>query len=130
MNPKGAVGYTVGYGKPPVEHQFKPGQGGRPRGSRNKLGEDFINALADDFARHGAVAIERVREEKPDAYLKVIATLMPKDLNLNVRQLDDLSDEQLMRKLQQVTEMARPLLAKLPTVIDVTPGAPAEPQDA
>ena len=60
VNPKGAVGYTVGYGKPPVEHQFEPGQGGRPRGSRNKLGEDFINALADDFAKHGAVAIERV----------------------------------------------------------------------
>ena len=126
MNPKGAVGYTVGYGKPPVEHQFKPGQGGRPRGSRNKLGEDFINALADDFAKHGAVAIERVREEKPDAYLKVIATLMPKDLNLNVRQLDDLSDEQLMRKLQQVTEMAKPLLAKPPAMID-PPAPPLAP---
>ena len=52
----------------------------------------------------------------------MIATLMPKDLNLNVRQLDDLSDEQLMRKLQQVTEMAKPLLAKPPAMID--PPAP------
>ena len=34
----------------------------------------------------------------------------------------NLNDEQLMRKLAMLTEMARPLLAKLPTVIDVTPG--------
>ena len=34
--------------------------------------------------------------------------------------VDDLSDDQLMRKLAMLTEMARPLLAKLPTVIDVT----------
>jgi hypothetical protein len=112
--------YVVGYCKPPIEYQFKPGQGGPRRGSRNKLGEDFLHALAEDFERHGVEAIERVRIEKPEAYLKVIATLMPKDLNLNVRQLDDLSDEQLMRKLQQVTELAKPLLAKLPTVIGVT----------
>jgi hypothetical protein len=94
---------------PPVEHQFKPGNPGRPKGSRNKLGEDFIAALAD--AKYGAAVIERVRAEKPDAYVKVVASLLPKDLNLNIRQLDDLSDAQLLRRLQQVTEMARPLLA-------------------
>ena len=32
--------YQVGYGKPPIEHRFKPGEGGRKKGSRNKLGED------------------------------------------------------------------------------------------
>src|SRR4051794_14484929 len=107
--PKG----TVGYGKPPVEYQFKPGHGGRPKGSRNKLGEDFINALAEDFAKHGAAAIERVRLEKPDAYIKVVASLLPKDVNLNIRQLDDLTDEQLLARLQQVTALAKPLLAAM-----------------
>jgi hypothetical protein len=48
----------------------------------------------------------------PDVYLKVIAGLLPKDLNLNLRQLDDLSDEQLLARLAQLTEMAKPLLAK------------------
>ena len=62
-----------------------------PRGSRNKLGEDF--------AKHGPAVIEKVRTDKPDAYLKVIAGLLPKDLNLHVRQLDDLSDEQLLVRL-------------------------------
>jgi hypothetical protein len=51
----------------PVEHQFKLGQGGREKGSRNKLGENFIQTLDDDFEKHGAEVFERVRVEKLDA---------------------------------------------------------------
>ena len=110
----------TGPGNPPIEHQFKPGNPGRPKGSRNKLGEDFIAALAEDFTKHGAVTIEQVRRERPDVYLRVIGALLPKDLNLTVRPgLDELSDEQLLRRLRTVTEIARPLLAG--PVIDVEP---------
>jgi hypothetical protein len=98
---------------PPVEHQFKPGNPGRPRGSRNKLGEAFIAALAEDFEKHGVEVIERVRIEKPDAYIKVIASLLPKDLNLNVNNLDHLTDAQLLARLRSLTEQAAPLLATL-----------------
>ena len=63
-----------------------------PTSPRNRLGEEFISALAQDFAKHGAAVIERVRQEKPAGYLKVVASLLPKDVNLNVRPLDDLSD--------------------------------------
>lgn len=34
---------------------------------------NWTTALADDFERHGTEVIERVRIEKPDGYLKVIA---------------------------------------------------------
>src|SRR6478736_3332665 len=95
---------------PPVEHQFKPGNPGRPKGSRNKLGEAFIADLYETWKRRGIEAIERTIDEHPGQYLKVIAMLMPKDMNVSVRQLDDLTDAQLLRRLQQVTEMARPLL--------------------
>src|SRR6185295_5269724 len=46
---------------------------GRPKGSRNKLGEEFVAALHDSFLVHGKETIEKVREDKPDVYLKVIA---------------------------------------------------------
>ncbi|HAH11511.1 MAG TPA: hypothetical protein DCL48_15565, partial [Alphaproteobacteria bacterium] len=32
-------------GTPPVEHQFKPGNPGRPKGARNKLGEAFLSDM-------------------------------------------------------------------------------------
>jgi hypothetical protein len=51
----------------------------------------------------------------------VYANLLPKDMTFKVQQLDDLTDDQLMRKLAVLTEMAKPLLARLPDVIDVTP---------
>lgn len=56
------------------------GNGGRPKGARAKLGEAFIKALFEDFNENGVDAIAQVRDEKPDQYLKVIASLMPKEI--------------------------------------------------
>jgi hypothetical protein len=98
-------------------HLWRPGQSGnlagRPKGSRNKLSEDFVAALYDDFQEHGSAAIAACRAEKPDVYVRVIAGLLAKDVNVTTRSLDDLSDDQLMRKLALLTELAKPLLAKL-----------------
>jgi hypothetical protein len=78
---------------------FKPGESGnpagRPKGSRNKLGEEFISALHDDFKEHGVKAIQAVRAEKPDAYLKVIAAIVPKEVHLKDGTFDGLSDDDL-----------------------------------
>jgi len=54
-----------------------------------------------------------LRIEKPEAYIKVIASLLPKNLNLNVTKLDDLTDEQLLERLRSLTKEAAPLLANL-----------------
>lgn len=81
---------------------FKPGQSGNPAGrkpgSRNKLGEAFLEALLEDWTQHGAVAIVKVREEKPDQYLKVVASVIPREVELTTREprLHDMSDEQLL----------------------------------
>jgi hypothetical protein len=98
-------------------HLWKPGTSGnpagRPKGSRNKLSEDFIADLHESWQTHGKMAIERCVAEKPDIYLKIVAGLLPKDVNLKVSNLDDLTDEQLLNKLNSLTEMVRPLLAKV-----------------
>lgn len=56
---------------------------GRPKGSRHKLGEDFLKALQQDFATHGANAIVEVREARPQDYLKIIASILPKEIDLS-----------------------------------------------
>src|SRR5690606_29731991 len=60
--------------------------GGRPKGSRNKLGEAFLEDMLADWEANGPAAIREVRETKPDAYLKVVASILPKDLNVNINQ--------------------------------------------
>lgn len=81
---------------------------GRPKGSRNKLGEDFIRALHEDFQEHGVVAIQAVRADKPDAYLKVIASLLPRELKVTTE--TELTDDQLIERIQQLDAIIRPFL--------------------
>lgn len=79
--------------------QFKPGNNanpaGRPKGSRNRLGEAFVQALHDDFQRHGIETIGRVRTERPHEYLKVVASLLPKQLEIKESDFDSFSDDEL-----------------------------------
>jgi hypothetical protein len=56
---------------------WKPGESGnpagRPKGSRNKLGQAFLDAMQADFEQHGTAVIVEVREKLPHVYLKVVA---------------------------------------------------------
>jgi hypothetical protein len=67
--------------------RFLPGNsgfGGRPKGSRNKLGEQFIADLADAWQKHGATALEACAIEEPAQFCRVVASLLPKQAELNV----------------------------------------------
>lgn len=94
-----------------VSGKFAPGNPGKPKGARTKLGEQFLAALQEDFQEHGVAAIQTVRAERPHDYLKVIASLMPKDLNLNVNNMDDASDAELVQRLRDLESVIRPFLA-------------------
>ena len=57
--------------------------GGRRKGSRNKLTERFLDTIANDFAEHGAEAIANVRTTDPATYLKIVGSLIPRNLILD-----------------------------------------------
>ena len=50
---------------------------GRPKGSRNKLGEDFISAIYEDWTEHGAAVLKQVRQTSPSTYLRVSPASSP-----------------------------------------------------
>jgi len=53
------------------------GRGGRPRGSRAKLGEAFLADLRATWEQYGPQALERCAKEEPAAFARLVATLMP-----------------------------------------------------
>ena len=77
--------------KPP----FQKGEGGRPKGSKNRLSWAFLTALANDFEEHGVEAIRITRIEHPDAYVKMIASLMPRELDITTSTLMEVPDDEL-----------------------------------
>jgi hypothetical protein len=57
---------------------------GRPKGSRNALGEAFIEDVYRKWKRHGAEVIDAVIRDRPADFLKVCAGLLPKEAELNM----------------------------------------------
>jgi hypothetical protein len=71
-----------------IGRPFAPGQSGnpagRPKGSRNRLADSFIADLATAWGEYGEEALRRCAEEEPGTFVKVIAGLLPKSIDLNV----------------------------------------------
>ena len=101
------VGEMSDDGRDPTTGQFQKGWKGGPGrqlGSRHKLEATFIQAFADDFSKHGADAIERVRRDDPGRYLRIAAGLMPKDVNLHAPPAH--------LSLEEISEKFRDLVAR------------------
>jgi hypothetical protein len=74
-------------GRDPETGQFlvgHNGNGGRPKGSRNKLGEEFIADLHAEWQRSGAEALERVAKDDPTQFVRVVASILPKEIDQTI----------------------------------------------
>lgn len=82
-------------GKP---YQFRPGQSGNPGGlaigTRNALNKKFLVALSEEFDKSGQEAISKVAKEDPATFIKVLAAILPKEMEIK-RPLDDMNEDEL-----------------------------------
>ena len=94
---KAATDNTVGKQLRPFH--FKPGQTGnpkgRPKGSRNKLGEDFLSDMLTVWREVGEDCIRRTAAEHPEKLVSIMAGILPKELNVNTNPVEELTDDEL-----------------------------------
>src|SRR5262245_54604447 len=93
-----------------INGKFAPGWSGNPGGSleatRRSLNRDFLLALAADFKKHGAAAIEKVRKQQPAAYMKICALLVPREMQIeHSGGVKAMTDEQLEHTLEVIKEL-------------------------
>jgi hypothetical protein len=82
--------------------RFQPGntaaQGfGRPKGVRNKLGKRFLDDCLADWEEHGAAAIRIMRIEDPVKYCMMMASILPKEIDVTSTAVAELTDDELDR---------------------------------
>jgi len=74
----------------------QPKTGGRRKGSRDRIATALLEVIAEDFEKFGAEAVIIARKERPVEYLRVVASLLPKELEVtHHNSLKDLSDDEI-----------------------------------
>jgi hypothetical protein len=58
--------------------------GGRPKGSRNKLGEKFIEDAFEEWKKSGPAALKTMAETDPGGFVRVIAGILPAKLDVTI----------------------------------------------
>jgi hypothetical protein len=104
--------------------KFQPGQGGRPKGARNKLAarvfEDILAHWTEPTAPgselcKGQEALETLYKEKPGDYLRLTASVLPREFIFEsvTSELDDEQIDELLIALRRRMIEAREAPAAL-----------------
>ena len=64
-----------------------------------KIGAAFVGDLLADWEQNGKPAIERVREERPETYLRIVAAVTPTRLEIDSDPMSQMSDAELEKIL-------------------------------
>jgi hypothetical protein len=89
------------------------------KGIRTKFTARFLSDFLKDFEENGAAAIKIVRVEHPEIYVRIAASIIPRDLAIETSaSLNELSEDDLDQMIGQLRQRA---LEQRPEPIDVTP---------
>jgi hypothetical protein len=85
--------------------RYMHGGPGRWPGSRNKIGSAFFSDLYDHWKTHGKGVIETVCNTHPAVYLRVVASVMPRTVEIKNEVLDQLTDDEIAELIAEVRQV-------------------------
>lgn len=66
--------------------------------------ETFLSELQASWARHGAATIDKVRNDRPHDYLRLVASSLPKQMDEKADAIDAMSDDEIAEELRRVLD--------------------------
>ena len=95
---------------------FQKGEGGRPKGARNKIWTAFLNDALDEWKVSGRDCLKIMAKEEPSKFVQVIAGLAPKEIEITQMPIMEIPDDELIQirdHLRRRIEQERALLERL-----------------
>jgi hypothetical protein len=95
---------------------FKQGVSGNPHGNRHRtrhlLNQEFMQALLLNFRHEGKKAIEKVARNQPAVYVKILALLVPREMQVeHTNRIKQMTDEELEAAVELLQGMIDAKLA-------------------
>jgi len=94
-----------------IGRPFEPGNPGKPKGAKHKLQESFVKDVYAAWKERGAAAVNAMIDEKPGDFVKVVASLIPKEATLNINDHSELTDDELADRIRSLAAQLAPFLS-------------------
>ena len=104
---------------------FKRGISGNPHGNRHRtrhlLNQEFMQALLLHFRQHGKKAIEKVARNQPAVYVKILALLVPREMQIEqTNRIKQMTDEEIEQAIEAIQTMLAARAGEAAKVIEGT----------
>ena len=74
--------------------------------TRHLLNQEFMQALLLNFRHQGKKAIEKVARNQPAAYLKILALLVPREMQIeHTNRIKQMTDEEIEQAIEAIQTM-------------------------
>jgi hypothetical protein len=91
------------------------GKQGRPKGSRNFVTKQLIDAYWEAFEKYGKACLEIIAKEEPATFLKLgYGALIPRQFDIEAVAVAALTDEQLDQVLEHIEQQQAKLIEHRP----------------
>jgi hypothetical protein len=104
---------------------FRQGMSGNPHGNRHRtrhlLNQEFMQALLLNFRHEGKRAIEKVARNQPAVYVKILALLVPREMQVeHTDRIKQMTDEQIEQAIEAIQTMLAARAGEAAKVIEGT----------
>ena len=104
---------------------YQQGVSGNPGGNRHRtrhlLNQEFMQALLLHFRQHGKKAIEKVARNQPAVYVKILALLVPREMQIeHTNRIKQMTDEEIEQAIEAIQTMLAARAGEAAKVIEGT----------